>query len=113
MKKLPSVLIAALTLFSVNAQGPKEGDVLRISPNDVLTYDHIEVPKKNFIIKRGGLAHMDQIEGAQVVISKIVVRQGKKVAILRRKDGKKFFNVYKTLTAELDGALNSGELVKP
>ncbi len=88
-----------------------EGDILVLGKAQGLEYKHIDFPKKNIIIKRGALANFNAIVGQWVVVDKLKTKKdGTAIAILKRKDGRKFFRFYPTVKANLNSALNSGEL---
>ena len=114
MKTMYFFLMMAFTLLTVQAQ---ESHVNRIQIGDQLTlgepsgshYKHVDVPRKNFIIKRGGIANMSALINEDITITDIAYGQTS-VITFKRTDGKKFFRVYKTLTANLDGAIETGEL---
>ncbi|WP_420401081.1 hypothetical protein [Flagellimonas sp.] len=72
-------------------------------------YKFVDVPRKNFIIKRGGIADLSTLNKTTVTITEIFNGKEPKVTF-KRKDGKKFFRVYKTMTADFDKAVASGEL---
>ncbi|WP_340201410.1 dihydroorotase [Ascidiimonas sp. W6] len=85
--------------------------VIKSVPHD--TYLHINFPKKNFIIKKGGIADMKSVIGVKVkVLYSTTNKEGIKVATVQRTDGRAFFNAYRTITVELDEAVSSGELQK-
>lgn len=87
----------------------KIGDQLTISGPSSSSYKFIDVPRKNFIIKRGGLANIGSLQNVKVTITKI--SYGKNTVIrFKKSSGGKFFAAYRTLTANLNGAMNSGEL---
>lgn len=87
----------------------KVGDELMISKMSGQHYQHIDIPRKNFIIKRGGIANMSSIENTTVIVTK-VSNNGNPTITFKKSDGRKFFKAYRTLTANLKDALESGEL---
>ena len=94
-----------------NDYGIVEGDILVLGEANGSEYMHIDFPKKNIIIKRGALANFNAIVGQWVVVDKLKTKKdGTAIAILKRKDGRKFFRFYPTVKANLKSALNSGEL---
>ncbi|WP_051908155.1 hypothetical protein [Flavimarina sp. Hel_I_48] len=118
---LKTYFIAILGLFSVfsnyDEHEVKNIDLEMIAQTmeyhlvlpDSGVFKSIDVPKKNFIIKRGGIADMDTLHGVHVII-KEEKKDGK--VTLARKDGKHFFNAFPVLHADLESALATGELVK-
>lgn len=113
MRKLAHIAILAvlLPLGTIQAQAPQvtEGMVLEIvKPQG--DFQHLQVPRKNFIIKQGGLANMYSLHGNRVVVEKVQQLGDQHKVVLRRKDGRKFFRVYPTLTAHWPEAVQAGEL---
>lgn len=89
----------------IQMQGQEYHLVLPESGN----FEGIDIPKKNFIIKKGGIANVDALHGLRVVVKE--EKDNGKV-ILVRKDGKRFFNAFPVIHADLNKALSAGELVK-
>ncbi|MBU3024242.1 hypothetical protein [Zobellia galactanivorans] len=90
----------------------KVGDVLEIGAPTSQKYKHIELPRANFIIKRGGLANYKSLKGNKVVVTSI--EEGKDGATeikIKRKDGGRFFGSHTLISADIDDALASGELL--
>ncbi|MEM9142896.1 MAG: hypothetical protein AAGA86_07910 [Bacteroidota bacterium] len=115
MKTVLCSLVFALVAFSANAQSNSDlvqvGDYLIIGSSDNGNFDHIHFPKKNLIIKRGGIADMKSVYGKTVVITEINSNNnGATGVVLERKDGRKFFRHLKSVTADLENALADGEL---
>jgi hypothetical protein len=91
----------------------QEGTVLTIAPPASAEYQHIHFPRKNFIIKRGGIADMKSVFGKEVeVVAYSYTDKGDTKVTLKRRDGKKFFRNFSTVDAHLEDALSAGELVK-
>ena len=94
-----------------SAQEVQVNDVLVIQQPEGPDFKHIHFPRKNFIIKRGGIANMKLLDGKKVVVEAISYQNdGSTLITLRRQDGKKFFRAFPTVTASLESALDSGEL---
>lgn len=114
MKQILFILACSLAVATMQAQeSPIEkvqvGDVLVIGEPSGAHYKHVDVPRKNFIIKRGGIANMSTLTNQHVVVTDIWYGKNPEVTF-KRADGKKFFRVYKTFTANLDVAIAAGEL---
>ncbi len=91
----------------------KEGTILTIAQPVSAEYQHIHFPRKNFIIKRGGIANMKSVFGKKVeVVAYSYTDKGDTQVTLKRTDGKKFFRNFRTVDAHLEDALSSGELKK-
>lgn len=85
--------------------------VLTINAPEGSSYEHINFPKKNFMMKRGTIVNYNALDGKKVIVKKITktVDESSKVN-LQRADGLNFFRFYPTVKADLDKALASGEL---
>lgn len=91
----------------------QEGTILTIAEPVSADYQHIHFPRKNFIIKRGGIANMKSVFGKKVeVVAYAYTDKGDTKVTLKRTDGKKFFRNFRTVDAHLEDALSSGELKK-
>ncbi len=102
-------------ICSVQAQNNQEiqvqiGDELVLGQPKAASYRHINVPRKNFIIKRGGIANLSSLQNSRVIVTDIVYGAKTQITFKRTND-RKFFRIYKTFTADLENALNNGELV--
>ncbi|MBS9462411.1 hypothetical protein KIM67_08320 [Flagellimonas sp. 389] len=117
MKKPILFLIAlVLSAYSLMAQQQEDysdlvkvGDELLIDTPSASSYQHINVPRKNFIIKRGGVPDMKTLKSSVVTVTKISNDENP-IITFKKANGKKFFRVYKTLTADLNSAVASGEI---
>ncbi len=91
----------------------KEGTLLTIERPVGSEYQHIHFPRKNFIIKRGGIANLKSVYGKEVeVIAYSYTDEGDTKVTLKRTDGMKFFRNFSTVDAHLEDALKAGELKK-
>lgn len=114
MKSILFLLMFSLFAHGLNAQENhtdlvKVGDQLVIGEPTGVSYQNINVPRKNFIIKRGGIPNMSTLKSSIVTITKIS-SSGNPIITFKRSDGKKFFKAYRTLTADLKTAISSGEM---
>ncbi|KPM32823.1 Hypothetical protein I595_1250 [Croceitalea dokdonensis DOKDO 023] len=114
MKKVFFVVMMALSISSITAQENFAKDVqvgqqMMITVPSSGSFQHVKIPKKNFIIKKGGIWNMDSVDNAVVNVISISNGEQPKVT-LERADGKKFFNAYRTIKANFNSAVNSGEL---
>ncbi|NER10269.1 hypothetical protein SAMN06265375_101190 [Muriicola jejuensis] len=105
---------SALLQAQQTQQVPVEkGTVLTIAEPLSHEYRYILFPRKNFIIKRGGIADMKTVYGQEVeVVDYAYTADGDTRVTLKRTDGKKFFRNFNTVDAYLEDALTSGELKK-
>lgn len=108
------ISMSAIATAQDNQQVPvEEGTILTIERPVGTEYHHIHFPRKNFIIKRGGIADMKSVYGKQVeVVAYTYTDEGDAKVTLKRTDGKKFFRNFRTVDAHLEDALSSGELKK-
>lgn len=89
----------------------KVGDVLEIGNPETRTYKHIEVPRANFIIKRGGIADYKTLKGEEVVVTAIKEKKdGTQEIKIKRTNGHRFFGSHPVIAANYKEALASGEL---
>ncbi|SHG51219.1 hypothetical protein [Flagellimonas flava] len=117
MKQIYVFLTAALMACTMHAQEDytdlvQIGDNITIGEPTGSSYQHIDVPRKNFIIKRGGIANISSLNNLTVTVTDINYGENPKITF-KRSNNQKFFRVYKTMTASLNGAIASGELRLP
>jgi len=88
-----------------------KGDIIEIGKPSTSTYKYINLPRPNFLIKRGGIASFNKLIGQKIDISEIKTTKDCKIEVLvKRQDGRKFFNTLKTITIDLDKAVEAGEI---
>lgn len=106
------VLALIFSGLSVSAQtsSVRLGSTLVLGKADANGYDHIQFPRKNFIIKRGAIADFNRLTGMEVIVEDVVERGDATLVTLKRADGGKFFRFFPEVTARLEAALESGEL---
>jgi len=120
MKNLYITFIAFLTFSFVSLgnpynsvqEKPQVGDTLIVSKSLGENYKHINFPRLNMIVKRGGIASYKSVHNTKVVVEEVIENEyGRLFVKLKRADGKKFFNQDKYVTANYDMAISSGELL--
>nr|WP_321234123.1 hypothetical protein [uncultured Psychroserpens sp.] len=110
-KRLLIALFIAICTISYSQEQPKVGDVLEINKPYAQTFNHINFPKANILIKRGKVANYNSIYGNQVVISEIKTKNdGTTYVVLKKNDGTKFFGYLNEVKANYNKSLQSGEL---
>jgi hypothetical protein len=114
IKSLLFIVLFAMTSW-MNAQETYpnlvKGDIVILGNPKGSDYHYIDFPRKNSIIKRGAIANFNALIGKKLVVEHIETNKtGTVVASLKRKDGQKFFRFFPTVKANLNGALNSGEI---
>ncbi|MGB5358957.1 hypothetical protein [Eudoraea sp.] len=119
MKQLFFALLFAVVSIGLNAKDDKYiapqdvqvGDILKIGYPDAPRYKHINFPRPNFIIKRGGIANYKGLPGNKVVVTSVEEKMdGTLVVKIKKVDGGRFFGSHWEVSADLQGALETGEL---
>lgn len=92
----------------------KVGDEFYIAEVDNNNYEHIEFPRSNFIIKKGGIPNYDSVKGENVEITSIKEKKnGNIIATIKLTSNKKaFFNSHKHVKVDIENAIKNKELVK-
>jgi len=112
---LSSVLVFFVTAFMYSQNAASQinlGDVFLIGSASGNNYKHINFPRANFIIKKGGIVNYNNIKGKKVKITSIDEKSnGKKVATIKLVASGKFFNSNEYVTVDIDNAINSKELL--
>ncbi len=104
-------ILFLISFSMLGQQNPEIGEKLVIQSPKERTYDHLNFPNTNFIIKKNGVANYKSLSGVTVVVSEIK-NNSKNTVILKRLDGRKFFNTVYTISANFEEAMKSGELKK-
>ncbi len=104
-----------LNAKDTNCIAPQEvqvGDIFKIGDSEAPRYEHIKFPRPNFIIKRGGVANYKGLPGNKVVVTSVEEKMdGTLIVKIKRADGGRFFGSHWEVSADLKGALETGELV--
>lgn len=113
-KFLLAVLISFFSgIIYSQSSGVEIGAIFTINKVDGNNYKHINFPKANFIIKKGGIADYTKIVGKQVEITSIKEQEdGSVIATIALTSKKSFFNSHRYVTVDIRDALNDKELVK-
>lgn len=115
MKKLIVVCIFAFVTLGVSAQEKnidvKKGDVFEIASPSGQEFKHINFPKKNFIIKRGGIANDKLVYGEEVIVTSVALtKDGSAEIRIKPKNGGKFYNALRSVKVDFEDAIRTGEL---
>jgi hypothetical protein len=116
---LLSFIIAFCTLGMVaqsetNTVEVTIGDSYIIGPSETASYQHIEIPRFNIIMKRGGFPNPSELKGRMVEVTAIKEKKDNTTVVtIKMKDGTRFFGSHRTLKAHLKAAVAAGELVAP
>ncbi|MFV9483601.1 hypothetical protein ACNI3T_07165 [Christiangramia sp. ASW11-125] len=111
------LMICGLMSYQVNAtnidNNPEIGDCLLIQSPENTTYTALNMPKLNFVVKKGGVANYKSVKNTLVEVVKISKnKKGESVVTLQRVDGAKILGLKKSVSANYDQALQIGELKK-
>ncbi len=115
MKKVVLCLIFLVTGISSYAQEIRNsiivGDVLMLQKPKGGEFVHVQFPRKNFIIKQGGIANMKTLYGQKVLVAQVNdVPNGNTEVVLKPFNGRRFFGYLSSVKANIDRALAAGEL---
>jgi len=111
------LMICGLISYQVNAtnidNNPEVGDRLLIQSPENTTYTAVNMPKLNFVVKKGGVANYKSVQNTLVEVVKISQnKKGENIVTLQRVDGAKILGLKKSVSANYDQALQIGELKK-
>ena len=121
MKKICYILLLAFGFTYANdfnpilnnQNEPIVGDILVINATSNTNYNHIDFPKLNVIVKKGGVANYKSVHGHHVVVTDVKTKNDGNVhVVLEKKDNTKFFGITKQVKADYNKAISSGELSK-
>ena len=117
MMKYAIVFLFAVSILNAQNSTNQEinavqiGDVFEIGRPESNSYNHINFPSENFIIKRGGIANYKLAEGEKVVVTSVKEKKNGITKVkIKRKDGGRFFGSHSVVSADFKEALESGEL---
>ena len=111
------LMICGLMSYQVNAtnieNNPEVGDRLLIQSPENTTYTAVNMPKLNFVVKKGGVANYKSVQNTLVEVVKISQnKEGENIVTLQRVDGAKILGLKKSVSANYNQALQIGELKK-
>jgi len=107
------VFLSGISYAQSSISDIKVGDVFTIAEVQNNNYEHINFPRTNFIIKKGGIADYDSLKGKKVQIHSIKEeKDGSLVATITLASKKSFFNSHKYVTVSLNEAIEDKELLK-
>ena len=107
-----AVLIIQYAVSQDVTQNDVMGKILVIKAPEGNSFNHLNFPRLNFIIKKRGIANYKSVYGKRVKITASEqLEDGSTRVYLKRTDGRKFFNYLPEVAANLELALQSGELV--
>ena len=98
------------TPMTNQAQDVQVGDILTIEEPSGNEFRYVYFPKKNIIMKRGGIPDMDMVKNLEVEVVSVTYTNNKTLVMLKRTDGGRFFKSIFSVKAEYESALDAGEL---
>ncbi len=98
------------TPLTNQGQDVQVGDILTIEEPSGNEYRFVYFPKKNIIMKRGGIPNMKMVKNLEVEVVSVTYTNNKTLVMLKRTDGGRFFKSIFSVKAEYEGALSAGEL---
>ncbi|CAM4295723.1 hypothetical protein [Gillisia limnaea] len=101
------LLMSNISFSQDKRENLKPGDILSINKDFNIPFNHLYFPKTNFIIKRGAIANYKSMDGMKVKIVEISEDATVKLTPL---NGRRFFNRFSYVKADLEKALESNEL---
>ena len=107
------ICVMSLGFMNVYSQStpPEAGEELRLNLPESGSFDHLDVPRNNFIMKQGGIVDMQRLDNAVVVVDRVrETRKGTQL-VLKSKDGNRFFKSHRYLTASWPQVAESKELL--
>lgn len=115
MKRILIFSVILVFAYKGQAQNPNSevevGDVLTITSSAENNLNSFDLPKANFIIKKGGIPNYKSLRGHRVEVTAITTdKDGAQKLVLRREDGHKFFRSFPVIMANLDSAIANREL---
>lgn len=106
------VLLAGSVVIAQDSPALDVGETAVLGSPEYSSYSHIDFPPAREIIKRTAIPNFKALNGVSVtVVSEHSDNEGHNWVELKRTDGKKFFRHYRTVWANLDKAVASGELL--
>ena len=94
-----------------SSQNETVGKIYIINAKSGSSYNHIYFPKPNFIMKRGGFANYNALIGKKIIVTKVLKeKKTGTIVSIKLEDGSKFFGVYPSMDANLQKAIEKGEL---
>jgi len=111
------VLLIGLCSGSIYAQSANSsvyvGDTFIIGEVNQNNYKHIDFPKDNFILKKGGVANYNNIKGKRVEVTSIKKKpNGRLIATIKLTSNKRFFTSHRYITVDIPQAIDQKELVR-
>lgn len=105
------LIMSGLTIQAQETQNIEVGTIVTIEKPSTTDFNYIHFPRKNFIIKKGGIVNYHREFGEKVeIIALETKKDGTRQARLKRTDGRKFFQSHASVWADIDQAIEAGEI---
>lgn len=115
MRKYVITGLVFLAVLGLNAQeakvNVKKGDILEIVKPSSSDFKYVLFPRKNFIIKRGGITSNQLVNGEEVVVTEVTKQKdGSTKVLIKQTDGGWFYKAIPSVAVRFEEAINSGEI---
>lgn len=115
MKNYLMAVLIVLGSLSLSAQkisiDVKKGDIYEIVKPSGKNYKYINFPRKNIILKKGGILTNQTVNGKEVIVTKVTKKNNGSTKIkVKPTDGTGFYKVIKSVTINFEEAIKSGEI---
>lgn len=109
---IAALFSASMLTAQTSTEEVKIGDVFEIGRPAASNYKHIDLPRPNLIIKKGGIANYKKVEGNTVIVTSVKEKKDGTIKIkLKRTDGTRFFGTHPIVSADFTEAMSSKELL--
>ncbi|MFY0630716.1 MAG: dihydroorotase [Flavobacteriaceae bacterium] len=116
MKKI-ALFLFLLSAFTVSMTAQNSSSNVEVGDTFIIgevandQYKHINFPKANIVIKKGGIVNYDLLKGKKVEVTSIKEnKKGATIATVKLASGKRFFNSHRYITVDIDSAIAGKEL---
>ncbi len=115
MKNFLMAVLIVLGSLSLNAQETSieinKGDIYVIVKPSGNSYKHINFPRQNIILKKGGVLTNQTVNGKEVIVTKVTRKNNGSTKIkVKPTDGTGFYKVIKSVSINFEEAIKSGEI---
>ena len=115
MKNFLMAVLIVLGSLSLNAQETSieinKGDIYVIVKPSGNNYKHINFPRQNIILKKGGVLTNQTVNGKEVIVTKVTRKNNGSTKIkVKPTDGTGFYKVIKSVSINFEEAIKSGEI---
>ena len=106
-----TLLFFGFCFLATSQNTPQVGDELLIKAPTAQSFNYVNFPKANILIKRGVVTRYKSVYDNTVVIESVTTKDNRTTdVVLRKKDGSKFFGFLSKVKANYSRAIDAGEL---